>query len=173
MKKIITAIENPELNKKLSKLNEYKVISKDIQYKEGIIEVLDSETDIDTIILKSNIPGESDLKEFINDLIYLKENLEIIIFLENKDNELIDFLNSKGISKVYFEEINLENIIRSLEEKKRGDNLEVGQPIQNSQQKAKGIIVVSGNAGTREKPIFGIFSKTHGNTKYKNYFNRF
>ena len=53
MKKIITAIGNEILNKKLKKENDFEVIIEDIQYKEGIIEyhknsftLLKSEDDI-------------------------------------------------------------------------------------------------------------------------------
>ena len=40
MKKIITAIGNEVLNKKLKNKNDFEVIVEDIQYKEGIIEYL-------------------------------------------------------------------------------------------------------------------------------------
>ena len=41
MKKIITAVNNPNLNEKLKNENYIEVIGKDIQYKEGILEFLE------------------------------------------------------------------------------------------------------------------------------------
>ena len=40
MKKIITAINNPNLNEKLKQENNLEIICKDIQYKEAILEIL-------------------------------------------------------------------------------------------------------------------------------------
>ena len=42
MKKIITALNNPNLNEELKKENDVKILFKDIQYKEGIIEILEN-----------------------------------------------------------------------------------------------------------------------------------
>lgn len=42
MKKIITAIGNEEINKKLKQINLFNVIGYDIQYQEGILEVLET-----------------------------------------------------------------------------------------------------------------------------------
>ena len=38
MKNIITAINNPELNEEIKKEKKFKIVNKDIIYKEGIIE---------------------------------------------------------------------------------------------------------------------------------------
>jgi len=147
LKKIITAINNPDLNLKLKELKMYEVVSKDIQYKEGILEILEKTEKVDTIILKEDIPGEKDLKEFVLDLLYLKNSLEIIIFLKNNDIETINFLKNKGISKIYSDEkISLENVIKSLEDIK----------IQETENIEK--IAISGAPGVRKKRVFNNFS---------------
>ena len=43
MKKIITAINNPKLNEQLKQLNQYKIVAPDIQYQDGIFEILEKE----------------------------------------------------------------------------------------------------------------------------------
>ena len=58
MKKIITAIHNPKLNEELKKENNFKIIGKDLQYKEAIIELLEKNKKIDLIIISENLLGE-------------------------------------------------------------------------------------------------------------------
>ena len=54
--KIITAIENKKINEKLKNINNKKILNTDIQYKEGILEYLEKNSDIDLILLKLNLP---------------------------------------------------------------------------------------------------------------------
>ena len=51
MKKIITAIGNSMLNDKLKEMNKFEIVSRDIQYKEGILEILNERKDIDILII--------------------------------------------------------------------------------------------------------------------------
>ena len=41
MIKIVTALGNPCLNTELNKYDDFEIIGKDIQYKDGIIEILE------------------------------------------------------------------------------------------------------------------------------------
>lgn len=45
--RIITAIENKKINEKLKNINNIKILNTDIQYKEGILEYLEKNSDID------------------------------------------------------------------------------------------------------------------------------
>ena len=54
--KIITAIENKKINEKLKNINNMKILNTDIQYKAGILEYLEKNSDIDLILLKLNLP---------------------------------------------------------------------------------------------------------------------
>ena len=51
MKTIITALLNKTVNDKLKEYNEIQVIMNDIQYQDGIIEALETNNNIDYIIL--------------------------------------------------------------------------------------------------------------------------
>ena len=58
MKKIITAINNPNLNEKLKQENNLEIICKDIQYKEAILEILLENKNVDILIINNDLPGE-------------------------------------------------------------------------------------------------------------------
>ena len=47
MKKIITALANPMLNNELKKQKDFIIIGNDIQYQDGVKEVLEKEKNID------------------------------------------------------------------------------------------------------------------------------
>ena len=61
--RIITALNNPQLNNKLKEEKEYQILSKDIQYKEAILEILEKYRKINIIIINEEIPGEITLIE--------------------------------------------------------------------------------------------------------------
>ena len=65
IKKIITAIGNPILNNELKKLEEFAVIGNDIQYQDGILELLEIDNKINFIIISELIPGEYKIEELI------------------------------------------------------------------------------------------------------------
>ena len=49
MKNIITAIGNERLNEELKKENNIKILNKDIQYREGVLEILEENENIHTL----------------------------------------------------------------------------------------------------------------------------
>ena len=113
MKKIITAIGNEILNKKLKKENDFEVIIEDIQYKEGIIEYLEKENNIDILIISELLPGNIELKELIEKIKNINSNIEIIIFLENKNTYILikpkqpkekNVINNSIIKKIFKKE---------------------------------------------------------------------
>lgn len=97
--KIITAIGNKSINEKLSKY--VSVVSKDIQYQEGIFEILEEINDINEILLNPEIMGEYDFEELIEKILEIKSNIEIAIFSNSIDSLNLNFLNSKSIYKIY------------------------------------------------------------------------
>ena len=82
--KVITAIGNDEINIRLRSFEEYEVIGRDIQYEEGIIEIIEEIKDIDLVILSNNLPGEFDFKVLINKLINMNKNIQIVVLLKEK-----------------------------------------------------------------------------------------
>ena len=86
--KILTAIGNQNLNNILKKENEFEILKEDIFYKEGILEFLEKNKNIDILILYEKLYGEITIQDLIKNI--KKINNEIIIFfiLENKNEEI-------------------------------------------------------------------------------------
>ena len=102
MLKIITALENENINNKLKKINDIQIIAKDIQYREGILEILDNYKDIDYILLNKNIEGEITLEVLIEKIKEINENIKIILII-NKKEEKNKYLNNNSYYKVFYE----------------------------------------------------------------------
>ena len=72
MKKIITALAEPQLNNELKKEKDFIVIGKDIQYQEGVIEILETEKEVDFLIISEALPGNEKLvSKVIDDLMQI------------------------------------------------------------------------------------------------------
>lgn len=98
--KILTALNDINLNKRIKKdLKELNVL-KDLVYKEGIIEYLKVDQDIDLIIINNSIPGEIDIYTLIKEILDLNKYIEVIVILENEDIELRKFLSGYSIEKI-------------------------------------------------------------------------
>ena len=65
MKNIITALCNSELNDKLKMINEFNILTNDIQYQDGIFEILENKKEIDYLILSEFLPGKYEIKKLI------------------------------------------------------------------------------------------------------------
>lgn len=100
--KVITALGNPIINEKLKEYDKYEIIGKDIQYEEGIFEILEENNNIDILLVSNNLPEEYDFKILINKIIKIKNNLKIIVFLKEKDETIENFLISKNIFEIYY-----------------------------------------------------------------------
>ena len=127
MKKIITAIGNENINNELKKEKNIEIIINDIQYKEGIIEILEKYQEVDYIILDSSLQGDITTEELIKQINIINKNIKIIIISENNLKTLEEFINKKIIYKIIYnnknEEINLQKIIGAINNNEINDNL--------------------------------------------------
>ena len=107
MIKIITAIDNPKINEELKNEKNIEVIGKDIFYKEGILEILEKNININYIIINNKLSGEIKLNNLIEKIIEKNEKIKIIILIkkENKNN-----LNKIIKENNYIKNNNLKNI---------------------------------------------------------------
>ena len=114
MKKIITAIGDEYINKELKKEENLKIILNDIQYREGIIEVLEEFQDINFIILNTLLQGDIEIKELIKQINIINKNIKIIIISEN-NGKLEELINEKIIYNIIYnkknEKINIKKLI--------------------------------------------------------------
>ena len=100
MKKIITATGNIELFNELENNDQIKLVCNDIIYKEGIIEKLEEDNNIDFIIINEIIPGNIDINELIY-LIKLKnKKIKIILISEEECNGVDYYLNKINYEKI-------------------------------------------------------------------------
>lgn len=110
MIKIITAMNNPNLNEELKNENNIKIIGRDIQYKEGILELLENNIEINYIIIDENLPGEIELNKLIENILEKNKKIKIIITIKKENKNKLN-LNNKKIIKIYYEKnINLEKL---------------------------------------------------------------
>ena len=117
MKKIITAINNPRINNELKSINKnIKVIGKDIQYKEGILELLEKNKNIDYIILLENLLGKINLFNLLKKINKINKNIKIILLIKKnnyKKNKSI--IKNKNIIKIFYtNEIKIEIILSKI-----------------------------------------------------------
>ena len=117
MKKIITAIGDEYINKELKKEENLKIILNDIQYREGIIEVLEEFQDINFIILNTLLQGDIEIKELIKQINIINKNIKIIIISEN-NGKLEELINEKIIYNIIYnkknEKINIKKLIKKI-----------------------------------------------------------
>lgn len=115
--KIVTALGNPKTNEKLKKEKNFELIGNDIQYKEGIIEILEKNLEIDLIIISEILPGEIKFKEIVEKIIAINNKIEIIVILEEENNEVKNYLISKGIFNIFYNnKITNDELIKIIKE---------------------------------------------------------
>ena len=115
---IITALKNPNINKKIKEKTNFNIIGNDIQYQEGIIEMLEKNGEIDLIIISELLPGEYSFKELIDKIKGIKNNIEMIVILKEKNEGIKNYLISKGIFNIFFNnEITIEELIKIINQK--------------------------------------------------------
>ena len=132
MKRVITAIGNEALSKNLKKQNNFEIIIEDIQYKEGIIEYLEKENNIDFLIISELLPGNIEIKKLIDKIKNINSNIQIILFLENKNTELENYLYAKGIYNIFYNnQIEIEEIIKIINNSK---SIEVNNELKEIKQ---------------------------------------
>ena len=97
---IITALINPKINKKLKEKTNFNIIGNDIQYQEGILEMLEKNQEINLIIISELLPGNDNFFELINKIKNKNNKIEIITILKEKNEQLKNQLISKGSSGI-------------------------------------------------------------------------
>lgn len=114
MKKIVTALCNPKVNKELLKTGKYELITNDISSQEDLIEILDSKA-IDVVILNISLQGNLSKYELLEAIIK-KHAIKIITILEEKDEEYEQFLRLRNISDILYDKYtNINEIMECID----------------------------------------------------------
>ena len=176
---LITAVGNPYINEQIKNMENYNVILKDIQYFEGILEILKIHKNIDILLISTTILLEKNFIEIIREDF---ENLEIVIFIDKNIESDIAYFNSKRIYKIYSNDKNgYDNFLKSLNyssknvtEKVKNDMSDLKREILQKQNKkiekrnflvhkknkdvnkidSPKVIMISGTRGVRKKHFF-------------------
>lgn len=181
MKKIITAIGNNIVSDNLIKSENYKILSKDIQYREGVLEFLNEVKDVDILIISEILDGEIEFKKLISKILKINEKIEIIVFVEDYNKDLNNFLNEKGIYKIYKNnELTLEELNEILESENSQRTQELAAEIRklkkiineqnynlNQNNNEGKIIAITGNSGVGKSTISCIICKNSYKSKKK------
>ena len=148
MKRVITAVLNQDFNSKLNSEN-ICVLSDDIQYQEGLIEIIENNKNIDFLLLNYDIPGENDILYLIEKIKEINYRIKIIIFINKKDEDKKNKLYSKGIFYIFIDgEINI-NKLKNLIIKEDNDSQEIKDEI----EKLKKLIIENNFNKKNEKNL--------------------
>lgn len=112
--KIITAIGNPNLNNVLKKYEEFNIIGNDILYLDGIFELFENNTDVNYLIIGDQFKGK--YENIISKIKEINNKVKIITVIK-KDYKEKNELYKIGISEIFYEDENIENIINYLKSK--------------------------------------------------------
>lgn len=134
MKKIITALGNPNLSEKIKKYKNIEILTKDIQYQEGIFEVLEKEKNIDFLILSENLLGKNKIENLIKKIKEKNNKLKIILVMENKNENIENILYFNGVNKIFYNNEKIINIIKYIENKNEEKNTEIKNELENLKQ---------------------------------------
>lgn len=128
---IITALNNPKLNKKIREKTNFNIIGNDVQYKEGIIEMLEKNGEIELAIISELLPGEYTFMELIEKIKNINKEIEIIVILKEDKEEIKNYLISKGVFDIFINnKISIEEIIEKINEKNKiKKELEINEEI--------------------------------------------
>lgn len=121
--KVITAIGNPKINEELKKDDFYEVIGVDIQYQDGIFEILEENKNIDYLILNLNLIGKLNENDLIEKILEENKKIILIIILEKENEKIINYLFSKNIKNILLENKNNLNEINNIIKNKKEFNL--------------------------------------------------
>lgn len=163
MKKIVTAIGNHHLNEKLKQENTFEILGEDIQYQEGIFEFLEKEKNIDFLILSELLPGNMEIKKIVEKVKDSNPNIQIILFLDHKNQELENYLYAKGIFSIFYHnQINIQELIHFIKNNQKNENQEIKKQLDELKK-----IVLQKNEKKLNK------NKTKNNLQKNNYYSNF
>jgi len=163
---IITALKNPNINKKIKEKTSFNIIGNDIQYQEGIIEMLEKNGEIDLIIISELLPGEYSFRDLINKIKQINNKIDIIPILKEKNEEFNNYLISKGIFNIFFNnELTIEELIKIINEK---NNIKKEIEINEEIKKLKKIILEKNNKKIKNNLLKYLKNKTKKINNIKN-----
>lgn len=131
MKKIITALANPDVNAELKKNKTIEIVVKDIQYQEGVIEILEENSQIDYIILSAILEGKYDIYTFVKKIKMINPKIKIILILEKENSENTEKLILSGVSHIFYNNnVEIKDILNIVNNDKESDTEKLKEELQ-------------------------------------------
>ncbi len=171
MKKVITAIGNQNINEKLKIEENIKVVGKDIQYQEGIFEILEEEKNINFLILSEKIVNQDNIINLIEKIKLIDKEIKIILILENKKEEIENILTTRGIYKIiYHNQIEIKDLIYLINKE---DNYKESEELKKEIENLKKLIIenqqIDNKKNNKQEKIK---NRINNNSKINNYIQK-
>ena len=97
-------------------MKEFEIITPDIQYQEGIFEILE-EKQIDILILSELLKGKDDLRSLLQKIKKLNSDIKIILLLEKENIDKIRIAKEEKVEKIlYHHKVSIKEMIEILKE---------------------------------------------------------
>ncbi len=130
MKKRILIANNKKINRPIK--NEIEIVSDNIQYKEGILEILELNKNINYIIFSEDLIGQIKNEKLIQEILNINKNIIIYIFvnkkikfiknnkniIKNKNIKIIENENDNKLNEIFLEKENSDININKKENNK-------------------------------------------------------
>lgn len=152
MNNILVAIYNQKIYEELLKEKNINIINKNILYKEGILEILENNFEINFIIINEKIPGEIEIINLINKIKKINSNIKIILI--TKENKYTK-------DNIFFlKEENKRDILDIIENKKelKNEREEIIKIEKIKKQVDKKLFFIKGNSGSGKSIVASILS---------------
>lgn len=152
MNNILVAIYNQKIYEELLEEKNINIINKNILYKEGILEILENNFEINFIIINEKIPGEIEIINLIDKIKEINNNIKIILITkENKYKKDNIFL---------LKEENKRDILDIIENKKelKNEREEIIQIEKIKEQIDEKLFFIKGNSGSGKSIVASILS---------------
>ena len=128
---ILTAIGDEKLNNSLKKEKEFNILQNDIFYKEGVIEFLEENSNIDILILYQSLSGDISFIDLIEKIKLINNKITFFVILENKNEKLENQLIKQNIKNIfYINELNINEFIKKIKNSKINIEDELKKEIQ-------------------------------------------
>ncbi len=115
MIKILTAIGNQNMNDRLKEEKDFEILENDIFYKEGVLEFLEENKNVDIIILYEKLYGEIEIIDLVKKIKIINSDIDIFFILESKNSSLENLLKEEKVKNIFYnDEINFEDFISNL-----------------------------------------------------------
>lgn len=120
--KLLIAVTDQNINQKIRKNFLMSYIPKNIEYKEGILEVLEKNKKINFIILSENLPGEIELENLIKKVKIINSKIKILILIE-KINQQFSFQKEENVEIIHQKFFDINKILNQLKTKQKKNNI--------------------------------------------------